>query len=226
MYTASQTVLYVAGQTTGLVVDFGDGVSHTMPIFEGFAVPHAILRLDLACRDLTEYLMKILTERGYSFTATRERQIGRCVKEKLCYIAFDSDTELKSTAECSDKKQTHMLPDGNIITIAPNVSVARVFFQPSFTGKGASGVHDTSSLQMRRKLGPHQSTSTCSAEFPSTIHPGHVPRSGRRCVFRGGSALAPCLPPAIPYIVRVLALKHTLVTALTVSAVSEVSTSA
>ena len=111
MYMASQTVLYVSGQTMGLVMDSCDGVLHTVPIYGGYALPHAILRLDLAGRDLTEHLMKIFTERRYSFTTTGEREIGRGVKEKLCYIAFDYDTELKSTAECSDKKQTHMLPD-------------------------------------------------------------------------------------------------------------------
>ncbi|MFW9992908.1 MAG: actin, cytoplasmic 2 [Candidatus Odinarchaeota archaeon] len=216
MYVSMQAVLslYASGRTTGLVIDAGDGVIHIVPIYEGFAISHAITRIDIAGRDITEYLRKLLRQRGHALTSSAEREIVRDIKERLCYVALDPEKELKLAEKVSGMEKQYTLPDGEVITVGPERFLApEAFFNPAALGKEEKALDEATydavqacDIDLRKELYQNIVLSGGSTMFPglkerlhkelTELVPENVeirivaPPERRYSVWIGGSILA------------------------------------
>ena len=122
LYTSIQAVLslYASGRTTGVVLDAGDGVSHAVPVYQGFTVPSSIRRIDVAGRDVTEYLQTLLRKSGYVFHTSAEKEVVRLIKEAVTYVAKDPRKEEKEWAAAKldqGRIAEYVLPDGNKLKV-------------------------------------------------------------------------------------------------------------
>ncbi|UMM35469.1 hypothetical protein L5515_008074 [Caenorhabditis briggsae] len=145
IYVAVQAVLtlYAQGLLTGVVVDSGDGVTHICPVYEGFALHHLTRRLDIAGRDITKYLIKLLLQRGYNFNHSADFETVRQMKEKLCYIAYDVEQEERLALETTVLSQQYTLPDGRVIRLGgERFEAPEILFQPHLINVEKAGLSE------------------------------------------------------------------------------------
>jgi actin-related protein 2 len=195
VYIAVQAVLtlYAQGLLTGVVVDSGDGVTHIVPVYQGFALPHLTRRLDVAGRDITRYLIKLLLLRGYAFNRTADFETVRQIKEKLCYVGYDLELEKKLALETTVLVEQYELPDGRIIKVgAERFEAPEALFNPNLVDIETPGMGallfdciQKADIDTRK-------------DFYSHI------------VLSGGSSMYPGLPSRLEKEIRELYLKHVL----------------
>lgn len=149
LYTSIQAVLslYASGRTTGIVLDAGDGVSHAVPVYEGFAIPNSIRRIDIAGRDVTEHLQTLLRKEGRVFHTSAEKEVVKQIKEKTSYIALDPKKEEKDWMVAvgrngNTRVTEYALPDGQKLKVGPErFRAPEILFDPEIIGSEWPGLH-------------------------------------------------------------------------------------
>ncbi|XP_070492712.1 actin-related protein 2 isoform X2 [Chironomus tepperi] len=194
-YIAIQAVLtlYAQGLISGVVIDSGDGVTHICPVYESYALPHLTKRLDIAGRDITKYLIKLLLLRGYAFNHSADFETVRMMKEKLCYIGYDIEMEQKLALETTVLVETYTLPDGRVIKVGgERFEAPEALFQPHLINVEGQGI----------------------AELVfSTIQAADIdirPELYKRIVLSGGSTMYPGLPSRLEREIKQLYLERVL----------------
>uniref|UniRef100_K7EXT3 Actin related protein T2 n=2 Tax=Pelodiscus sinensis TaxID=13735 RepID=K7EXT3_PELSI len=175
-YLSVQAILtlYASARIAGLVIDSGHGVTQTVPVYEGYYLPHAVSRLDIAGRDITEFLTKLLVESGHRFGSLAEKQgVIEDIKEKLCYLAADPHRELAKRPE--EILKEYKLPDGTLVSIgSPLFQAPEILFASGCSGNNAPGLH--------RMIA--QSVTKCDTSIHNTLY-GNMVLSGGSSLLHG-----------------------------------------
>lgn len=145
LYVSLQAVLslYASGRTTGCVIDSGDGCSYSVPVFDGFSILPSIKRIDIAGRDITEFLQLLLRKtNGISLLSSSEKEIVRIIKEKSCFVAIDPKLE-EENYDIAPKQTKFKLPDGKQLELTvEKFRAPEILFQPELIGSEFNGIHE------------------------------------------------------------------------------------
>lgn len=153
---SSPLALYASGRTTGLVLECGEGVTTATPIYEGYAVTHAISRGEYGGAEVTKQLSLLLRKAGVALHTTAEIETVRSIKETASYVAANPSLEETMVIEGryrppTSSQETYRLPDGTRLNLGPELFRApEVLFRPNLVGLEYPGLSDLLSLSIAK----------------------------------------------------------------------------
>ena len=167
--------LFCEGIDSGVVLDSGDGVTHCIPISEGNIIRYNIERLDIAGRHITQYLIRLLQRKGYSFNSSADFEFVRYLKEKYCFVSNDIEKDRKLERETSYYNSFHLLPDETRIHISDEKFEApEILFSPYLIGMDVNGIHEMM----------YKSINNCPIDLRKNLY-GNLILSGATTLFPG-----------------------------------------
>jgi actin-related protein len=135
----SVLALFSSGRTTGIVLDAGEGIHHIVPVYEGYTIPHAVIKSELSGAVLTDFMRQLMTERSPP-AADLPINCVRAVKEKLCYVPLDFQAEVQSVETIESTK----MPNGKLFEAGnERFRCPELLFDPSLNQRTCEGIHQS-----------------------------------------------------------------------------------
>lgn len=171
--------MFASARCTGTLIDLGGGITDVVPIYEGYAMPHAIFRIEVGGNELNEFLIDKIEARGNISLTPEDKESIKKLKETHCYISQKFDEELAESFDSNDREMTWTLPSGKTISInSERFECPEIHFKPYLLGdqkKQFKGIHEAA----------HESVMKCEED----IHKDLI----ANVVLAGGGSMFPGL---------------------------------
>ena len=143
MHEQAALVLYTQGVETGVVVELGESIANIIPVYKGHSIPKLDRSLAVGGRSITSYLVKLLRLKGFQLNEEEDLEIGRQIKEQVCYAALDPTTDERLASETTVLMESFKLPDGITISVGrERFGAVEALFKPMLLNCESSGLSD------------------------------------------------------------------------------------